>query len=203
MLEILSQIRVLPVVEIKDDEDGAPLAQAFSAGGLNVFEFTMRTPAALSALKKAKKAHPDMIIGMGTVLNREQAYDALEAGADFLVTPGITPGLLDMASSVSEPVLLGAATISDVMAILDRDITLMKFFPAQAAGGIDYLKSIKGPLGEAKFCATGGISRDQVDDFLALENIVCVGGSWVATKSMIANKEWDKITANAAIAVGK
>ncbi|MEO1150765.1 MAG: bifunctional 4-hydroxy-2-oxoglutarate aldolase/2-dehydro-3-deoxy-phosphogluconate aldolase [Pseudomonadota bacterium] len=200
MLDLLNTIRVLPVIEIDDADDAVPLAEALIAGGVNVFEFTMRTPAALDALKAAKKAVKGATIGMGTVCNREQGYSAIDAGADFLVTPGTTLGLLDLATSINEPVLLGAATPSDVMAICDRDITLMKFFPAVPAGGLPYLKALGGPFPDVTFCPTGGIGRDEADPFLALPNVVCVGGSWVAPRAMIAEKNWAAITENAKVA---
>ncbi|MEL6113297.1 MAG: bifunctional 4-hydroxy-2-oxoglutarate aldolase/2-dehydro-3-deoxy-phosphogluconate aldolase [Pseudomonadota bacterium] len=200
MLDLLKTIRVLPVIEIDDADDAVPLAEALIAGGVSVFEFTMRTPAALDALKAAKKAVKGATIGMGTVCNREQGYGAIDAGADFLVTPGTTLGLLDLATSINEPVLLGAATPSDVMAIRDRDITLMKFFPAVPAGGLPYLKALGGPFPDVTFCPTGGIGRDEADPFLALPNVVCVGGSWVAPRAMIAEKNWAAITENAKVA---
>ncbi|MEO0320210.1 MAG: bifunctional 4-hydroxy-2-oxoglutarate aldolase/2-dehydro-3-deoxy-phosphogluconate aldolase [Pseudomonadota bacterium] len=203
MLEILKTVRVLPVIEIDNADDAVPLAEALIAGGVTVFEFTMRTPAALDALKIAKKAVSQATIGMGTVCNREQGYSAIDAGADFLVTPGTTLGLLDLATSINEPVLMGAATPSDVMAIRDRDITLMKFFPAVPAGGRAYLKAFAGPFPDVTFCPTGGISRDDVDAFLALPNVVCVGGSWVAPRTAIKTKDWAAITANAKFASGQ
>lgn len=200
MIDQLSTIRTLPVIEIENADYAVPLAGALMEGGVSVFEYTLRTPAALDALRRAKKEYPKSTIGMGTVRNREQAFDAIDAGADFLVTPGISEGLLDIAERERISVLLGAATPADVMAIMDHGQTMMKFFPAEPAGGIAYIKALKGPFPDAMFCPTGGISKDRVDDYLALDNVICVGGSWVATKAMIADKDWTGITANAEIA---
>lgn len=202
MLEILRGARVMPVIEIEDADSAAPLAEALAAGGLEVFEFTLRTPAALAALAAAKKARPDLVIGMGTVLSVEDAEHSIAAGADFLVTPGVTPDLLSTLSNFVTPALPGVATASEAMAVLKAGISLMKFFPAEPAGGPAYLKALAGPLPEALFCPTGGIGRERVDDYLALSNVVCVGGSWVAPKDAIAAKDWARITENARIASG-
>ncbi len=197
MTDLFHGVRVLPVIEIEDEANGLPLAEALASGGVTVFEFTLRTRAALTALTAVKKSLPELTVGMGTVLNRDDGFRSISAGADFLVTPGTSQGLLDLAESEHLPVLLGAANPSDVVNILDHGQTLMKFFPAEPAGGLAYLKALAGPFPQAQFCPTGGIAEDQVDQYRALANVPFVGGSWVAPKSVIAAKDWTTITQNA------
>lgn len=202
MIEVLRKARVMPVIEIDDVASAIPLAEALDAGGLQVFEFTLRTPAALGAIEAAKKARPDLAIGAGTVLSIDDAERSIAAGADFLVTPGATPALLAALSRLGTPVLPGVATASEAMAVMEAGINPMKFFPAEAAGGPAYLKLLAGPLPKALFCPTGGIGPERVDDYLALPNVVCVGGSWVAPKDAVAAKDWARITENARRAAG-
>ena len=191
---------VIPVLTVGDTEKAAPLACALKAGGLRVIEMTMRTPAALDVLTAMKAAEPDMIIGMGTIRTPQQVGDAMAAGADFLVSPGLSPALIPALLASGLPVLPGVATAGEAMSAVEAGFDVLKFFPAEQAGGRSYLKSIAGPLPDIRFCPTGSITREMAPDYLALPNVVCVGGSWIATGAMIDAGDWDTITANAAVA---
>ncbi|ABI66957.1 MAG: 2-dehydro-3-deoxyphosphogluconate aldolase/(4S)-4-hydroxy-2-oxoglutarate aldolase [Maricaulis maris] len=191
---------VIPVLTVSDVAKAAPLARALKAGGLSVVEMTMRTPAALDVLSAMKAAEPDMIIGMGTIRTPEQVADSMAAGADFLVSPGLSPQLVPALLASGIPVLPGVATAGEAMSAVEAGFEVLKFFPAEQAGGRPYLKSIAGPLPDIRFCPTGSITREMAPDYLALPNVVCVGGSWIATGAMIDAGDWDTITANAAAA---
>ena len=191
---------VIPVLTVSDVAKAAPLARALKAGGLSVVEMTMRTPAALDVLSAMKAAEPDMLIGMGTIRTPEQVADSMAAGADFLVSPGLSPQLVPALLASGIPVLPGVATAGEAMSAVEAGFEVLKFFPAEQAGGRPYLKSIAGPLPDIRFCPTGSITREMAPDYLALPNVVCVGGSWIATGAMIDAGDWDTITANAAAA---
>jgi len=191
---------VIPVLTVGDVDKAAPLARALKAGGLSVVEMTLRTPAALDVLSAMKAAEPDMIIGMGTIRTPEQVGDSMAAGADFLVSPGLSPQLVPALLASGIPVLPGVATAGEAMAAVEAGFEVLKFFPAEQAGGRPYLKSIAGPLPDIRFCPTGSITREMAPDYLALPNVVCVGGSWIATGAMIDAGDWALITANAAAA---
>lgn len=191
---------VIPVLTVGDVDKAAPLARALKAGGLSVVEMTMRTPAALDVLSAMKAAEPDMIIGMGTIRTPEQVADSMAAGADFLVSPGLSPQLVPALLASGLPVLPGVATAGEAMSAVEAGFDVLKFFPAEQAGGRPYLKSIAGPLPDIRFCPTGSITREMAPDYLALPNVVCVGGSWIATGAMIDAGDWALITANAAAA---
>ncbi|TRO95402.1 bifunctional 4-hydroxy-2-oxoglutarate aldolase/2-dehydro-3-deoxy-phosphogluconate aldolase [Glycocaulis profundi] len=194
---ILDAASVIPVLVIDRAADAAPLAKALKAGGLKVVELTLRTAAALDAMKAMKDAEPELIVGMGTLRRPEQVEQSLKAGAEFLVSPGLSPALAHALIHSPVPVLPGVATISEAMAAQDLGFTALKFFPAEPAGGIDYLKALRGPLPDLMFCPTGGISRERAPDYLALPNVACVGGSWIASAAQIADGDWDAITNNA------
>lgn len=191
---------VIPVLTVSDVAKAALLARALKAGGLSVVEMTMRTPAALDVLSAMKAAEPDMIIGMGTIRTPEQVADSMAAGADFLVSPGLSPQLVPALLASGIPVLPGVATAGEAMSAVEAGFEVLKFFPAEQAGGRPYLKSIAGPLPDIRFCPTGSITREMAPDYLALPNVVCVGGSWIATGAMIDAGDWDTIKANAAAA---
>lgn len=195
--DILAPATVIPVLEVADVGKAGALGLALARGGLKVLELTMRTEAALEALAMMKKAAPSTYVGMGTVLTAKDAEAALAAGADFLVTPGLSPSLREALLGLSRPVLPGVATASELMAALDAGFTRLKFFPAEPAGGVTYLKSLYGPFAQARFCPTGGISAEKAPDYLALPNVLCVGGSWIATPALIAADNWSAIEANA------
>ncbi|MED5550250.1 MAG: bifunctional 4-hydroxy-2-oxoglutarate aldolase/2-dehydro-3-deoxy-phosphogluconate aldolase [Pseudomonadota bacterium] len=188
---------VIPVLTVSDVTDAAPLARALEAGGLKVIEMTWRTAAALDVLQAMKAAAPDLVVGMGTIRTPEQAAQSVSAGADFLVSPGLTPKLVPALLDAGVPVLPGVATASEAMAAAEAGFDLLKFFPAEQAGGLDYLKSLKGPLPDIRFCPTGSITRERAPDYLALDNVVCVGGSWIASKAMVEQGDWAGIETNA------
>jgi len=193
--EILAVASVIPVLEVERLEDAAPLARALAAGGLRVIELTLRTAAALEALGVMKAAAPSLLVGMGTVRTGEDAQRSLGAGADFLVSPGASLALLRAMDGA--PALPGVATASEAMTAHDAGYRAMKFFPAEPAGGAPYLRALAGPLPDISFCPTGGIGPERVAGYFALPNVVCVGGTWIATKALIAAADWAGIEANA------
>lgn len=192
---LLTASVVLPVIEIDDPAKAVSLVQAIHEGGIGAVEITLRTPSALAAITAIAKALPDFPVGAGTILNPDDARRAAEAGARFLVSPGATPELLDATRGASVPLVPGTATASDVMAALARGFRLLKFFPAASSGGVAALKSLAGPLAAARFCPTGGISATTAPDYLALSNVMCVGGSWVAPRDLVTKGAWSEITA--------
>jgi len=168
---------VIPVVVLEDAERAVPLARTLVDAGMRAIEITLRTPAALEAIERIAAEVPDATVGAGTVLSPAQGRDALAAGAQFLVSPGATPALLDALADA--PLLAGAVTASEVMALLERGITAAKFFPAEASGGVPALRALGAPFPQMRFCPTGGIDAESADDYLALPNVACVGGSWM------------------------
>lgn len=191
--KILSAAPVVPVVVIDNLEDAVPLATALYNGGLRALEITLRTPVAVDAIKAIKAALPDAYVGTGTVIDKATFNASIEANADFMVSPGVNDELLELAVTSDIPFLPGAATPSEVMKLASRGFGYLKFFPAEAAGGVPMLKSIYGPLPQVKFCPTGGISVTTAPNYLALPNVVCVGGTWMLDKQLIANKDWQGI----------
>jgi 2-dehydro-3-deoxyphosphogluconate aldolase/(4S)-4-hydroxy-2-oxoglutarate aldolase len=192
--EIMTTSPVIPVMVINQLELAVPLAQALVNGGLKVLEITLRTSAALEAIRRIKAEVPGAIVGAGTIINTRTLDQALEAGAEFIVSPGVTDDLLDAALASGIPILPGIVTPSEVMRLLERGITAMKFFPAEAAGGIPMLKSIGGPLPQVLFCPTGGVTPKNAPDYLALSNVACVGGSWMAPADLVDAQNWTEIT---------
>ena len=191
--DIMNTSPVIPVMVINKLEHAVPLANALVEGGLKVLEITLRTPIALEAIKKIKAEVPDAIVGAGTVINLETLNQVIDAGSEFIVSPGVTDKLIDAALKSGIPILPGIATPSEVMNLLEKGITEMKFFPAEAAGGIPMVKSIGGPLPQVTFCPTGGVSPKNAADYLALKNVACVGGSWMAPASLVDAEDWDEI----------
>lgn len=194
---ILSLGPVMPVIVIDDAADAVPLAESLLAGGIQSIEVTLRTDAALSAIAQIAKDVPDMVVGAGTVLNAEQARAVRDAGAVFAVSPGATDQLIAGCEEAGITLLPGAASASEAMALLEKGFDIQKFFPAVQAGGAPFLKALSSPLAAINFCPTGGISLATAPDFLSLPNVICVGGSWIATKEAIKNKDWAAITAAA------
>jgi 2-dehydro-3-deoxyphosphogluconate aldolase/(4S)-4-hydroxy-2-oxoglutarate aldolase len=188
---------VIPVIVIDDIEDAIPLAQALVNGGLKVLEITLRTEQGLEAIRRIKQAVPEAIVGAGTVLTAEDISAAVAAGSAFLVSPGCTAALIDAAQQQQVPLLPGIASPSEAMVLLEKGVCHMKFFPAEAAGGVAMLKSIAGPLPQIKFCPTGGITEAIAPNYLALKNVLCVGGSWMVDKVLLAEKDWAAIEAKA------
>jgi 2-dehydro-3-deoxyphosphogluconate aldolase/(4S)-4-hydroxy-2-oxoglutarate aldolase len=195
---------VIPVLTVAHAADAAPLARALAAGGVRVAELTLRTPAALEALSLMRAAAPDLVVGMGTILEPGQAHASIAAGAQFLVSPGLTDELIRCFQGVDTPVLPGVATVSEAMVARCAGFSALKFFPAEAAGGTQYLAALAGPLPDLAFCPTGGISLKTARDYLALENVVCVGSSWIAPANLIAAGDFAGIEerARAAAALG-
>jgi 2-dehydro-3-deoxyphosphogluconate aldolase/(4S)-4-hydroxy-2-oxoglutarate aldolase len=202
--DLLALSPVIPVVVVDDADHAVPLARALLRGGVKVIELTLRTPAALSAIERVAAEVPDIVIGAGTVTAPEHAEQALKAGAAFLVTPGSTDRVLDAVEDTGLPFLPGAATVSEAMRLVERGLTALKFFPAEAAGGVDFLKSIGGPLPQLTFCPTGGITPESAPRYLALPNVGCVGGSWLTPKDALASGDFDRIEelARAAASLG-
>ncbi len=192
--EICRLAPVVPVLVVEDVADAIPLAQALVAGGLPALEVTLRTPAALEVIA-AMASVEGGVVGAGTLLTPEDVNRAKAAGARFGVSPGATPALLDACEAADLPLLPGAATASEAMALLERGYSVQKFFPAGAAGGPNLLKSLASPLPQIGFCPTGGVSLDNADSYLSLPNVLCVGGSWVAPKNMVQAGNWQGITA--------
>jgi len=195
--EIMNTSPVVPVMVINKLEHAVPLAEALVKGGLKVLEITLRTPVAIDAIKRIKAEVPGAIVGAGTVINLETLRLAIDAGSEFLVSPGVTESLLDAALKTGVPILPGVISPSEVMRLLEKGVTEMKFFPAEAAGGMPMLKSIGGPLPQATFCPTGGISPSNAAEYLALSNVACVGGSWMAPADLVDAEDWTEITRRA------
>lgn len=181
---------VIPVVIIDDLAHAVPLARALQDGGIGTIEVTLRSPAALPAIERIATEVPDMVVGAGTLRTPQQVADAHSAGAQFLVSPGTTANLLDALSHTGLPYLPGISTVSEVLTVLERGITHMKFFPAETSGGLEALRSFAGPLSEVVFCPTGGITADSAADYLALSNVDCVGGSWLTPAELLRNRDW-------------
>ena len=192
--EIMTTSPVIPVMVINKLEQAVPLANALVEGGLKVLEITLRTPVALDAIKAIKAGVPGAIVGAGTIINIETLRQSIDAGSEFLVSPGVTHSLIDAALDSGIPLLPGVISPSEVMSLLEKNISEMKFFPAEAAGGIPMLKSIGGPLPQVTFCPTGGINPGNAADYLALKNVACVGGSWMAPADLVDTENWKAIT---------
>ena len=201
---LLSRVPVVPVVVVDDPAHAVPVARALVAGGLPVIELTLRTPVALDAIRAITSEVPEILVGAGTIVTPGQAKEALDAGAQFLVSPGSTPSLLGAMADTGLPFLPGTATVSEVLAVLEAGYTELKFFPAEASGGAAFLKSIAAPVPAARFCPTGGITAATAPSYLALPNVGCVGGSWLTPADALASGDWGRVTelARAAAALG-
>jgi 2-dehydro-3-deoxyphosphogluconate aldolase/(4S)-4-hydroxy-2-oxoglutarate aldolase len=195
---IIAMGPVIPVVIIENIDDAIPLADALIEGGIGTIEITLRSAVALNAIALISKERPDMAIGAGTVLNPNQMHKVQEAGADFVVAPGVYPELLKAARDGGVAFLPGAATASEMMFLLANGFNVMKFFPANMFGGPAYLRALASPIADAVFCPTGGITAETAKDWLSLPNVQCVGGSWVAPKDMLAKGDFGGIATNAA-----
>lgn len=191
---LIAKAPVIPVLTVARIEDAVPLARALAAGGLPVIEVTLRTAVALDAVRAIVADVPECIVGVGTVTEVPDIRQALAAGARYLVSPGTTAELADAFARTPVPVLPGCATVSEAMALAARGFRVLKFFPAEAAGGVAFLKSIAAPLPHLKFCPTGGIDQRNAASYLALPNVIAVGGSWVAPKDAVAAGDFARIT---------
>ncbi|MEP5759715.1 MAG: bifunctional 4-hydroxy-2-oxoglutarate aldolase/2-dehydro-3-deoxy-phosphogluconate aldolase [Litoreibacter sp.] len=191
---ICERAPILPVIVVKDPSRAEGLARALITGGLPALEVTLRTPAALEVISEMAKVEGG-VVGAGTLLTPQDVINAKEAGATFGVSPGATDRLLDACEDADLPLLPGAASASEAMRLLERGYTMQKFFPAEAAGGANAIKSIGAPIPQVSFCPTGGVSMKNARDYLSLSNVVCAGGSWVAPGDLIDASDWDAITA--------
>jgi 2-dehydro-3-deoxyphosphogluconate aldolase/(4S)-4-hydroxy-2-oxoglutarate aldolase len=191
--ELCSRVRVIPVLVVEELEHAVPMARALAGGGLSVLEVTLRSACALDAIQAMREAVPEATVGAGTVLTPADVKACQAAGAQFAVSPGATPALLDAVEESGLPLLPGAATPTEIMALGARGYDTLKFFPAEAAGGVAMLKALAGPLPGMAFCPTGGISPANAPDYLALPNVLCVGGSWVVPKDTVARGDWPKV----------
>ncbi len=182
---VLAGNRAIPVVTFNAVDDAVPVGRALLAGGVSVIEVTLRTPAGLEALRRLAADCPDLILGAGTILDRSQAEAAVKAGARFLVSPGHTPALVACAKDIGTPWMLGATSLSEVMSLREHGFLVQKFFPAEPMGGMATLKAIGSVLPDVKFCPTGGIAADKAAAYLAMSNVIAVGGSWFVPASKI------------------
>ncbi|WQY45480.1 bifunctional 4-hydroxy-2-oxoglutarate aldolase/2-dehydro-3-deoxy-phosphogluconate aldolase [Helicobacter pylori] len=194
IIEILQISPIVPVVVIEDIKDAVPLAQSLIEGGIQIIEVTLRSSCALEAIELIAKNVPKMRVGAGTILNPTQLEQAQNRGAEFLISPGLTIKLLEHAKKKDMPLIPGVSSSSEVIQALELGYSALKFFPAEYCGGVKLLNAFNGPFKGVKFCPTGGISADNMHSYLNLENVLCVGGSWLTPKNLIQNKEWDKIT---------
>jgi 2-dehydro-3-deoxyphosphogluconate aldolase/(4S)-4-hydroxy-2-oxoglutarate aldolase len=199
---ILSAAPVVPVLTVEDRASAVPLARALVDGGLTALEITLRTAAGLDCIRAIAAEVAGAHVGAGTVLDARQLDDAVRAGARFLVSPGATPALIEAASECPVPYLPGVATAGEAMTLAERGYRFLKFFPAEPAGGVPYLKALAAPLPGIRFCPTGGIAANNASAYLALPNVVCVGGSWVAPADAVAAADWRRVTSLAQAAAG-
>ena len=195
--EIMQTAPVIPVIVVDDVEHAVPLARALVAGGLRVLEVTLRTPAALDAIR-AMKGVEGAIVGAGTVTNQQELAHAIEAGSEFIVSPGLTESLGKAAIRDRIPFLPGIANAGDIMRGLDLGLTHFKFFPAMAAGGLPALKALAAPFGQCRFCPTGGVTLENAPDWLAFDPVLCVGGSWVAPRGAVDEGAVEQVAREAA-----
>jgi len=201
-VNVLDIAPVIPVSVIERAEDAAPVARALVAGGIPVIEVTMRSAAALDAIRAIADQVPEMVVGAGTVCTTDQVKRAVDAGSRFLVSPGATDQLLDALQDSGLPFLAGTATPSDMLRLLERGITEAKLFPATVVGGLDLLRAVYGPLPQLRFCPTGGVSPSTAREFLTLPNVGCVGGTWLTPRALVAARDWSKIALLASEAAG-
>ena len=198
--QLLRNAGILPVITADSVDQGRRIAEALLEGGLTSLELTLRTPAALDTLAALKKDLPDIVIGAGTVLNEAHIRQSIDAGADFLVTPGTPPALAQALAQASIPAVPGGATPTEFLQLMAHGFRCCKLFPASAVGGLQMLKGLAGPLAGLKLCPTGGISEANAGEFLAQPNVLCIGGSWMVPKDWLANGDWGKVRDSSAAA---
>ncbi|NOI79712.1 bifunctional 4-hydroxy-2-oxoglutarate aldolase/2-dehydro-3-deoxy-phosphogluconate aldolase [Vibrio tubiashii] len=189
----LQQFKVVPVIQINKVEHAVPLAKVLVENGLPVAEVTFRTEAAADAIRAMREAYPDMCIGAGTVLTSEQIDLAKEAGSEFVVAPGLNPNTVRRCQEIGMPVVPGVNNPSQVEQALELGLTFLKFFPAEASGGISMVKSLLAPYVDVSFMPTGGIGKHNINDYLAIDRVICCGGTWMVAPTLIENEQWDEI----------
>jgi len=202
--ELMGLAPVIPVIVIDDAKHAVPMAQALVDGGIRVLEITLRTPAALDAVRAIARDVKDAVVGVGTITEARQFEWAREAGAQFAVSPGLTPALAKAATGCGIQLLPGVMTPSDLIAAMEFGYRAFKFFPAQPAGGVAMLKTLHGPFADIVFCPTGGITPETAPQFLALPNVLCVGGSWLTPRAFMEKQDWEAINrlARASVSIG-
>ena len=193
ILDAIKAKPIVPVLTIYNLEHAVPLADAFSKADINTLEITFRSAHAAAAIEKIKTERPEIIVGAGTVINSQNCQTAIDCGSDFVVTPGITKELLTALSNMSIPVIPGITTVSEAMETLEKGFTYQKLFPAGIAGGPSFLKSIHAPLPQVNFMPSGGISQKNASDYLSLNNVFCVCGTWMVNKEMVAQESWGQL----------
>jgi len=192
--ELFAMGPIVPVLVINKVADALPIAEALLAANIKVLEVTLRTPAALDVISIIAKELPEAVVGSGTVTNRQQLQQSVDAGAKFAISPGLTTDLLQAGNEGEIALIPGISSISDLMNASDLGYDHLKFFPAEASGGVNAIKSIGGPFPDITFCPTGGINLKNIRDYLALPNVACCGGSWLVPNSAVENKNWSEIT---------
>ncbi len=200
-LDVLNSGPVVPVMVIENIDHAVPLARALIAGGIKVLEITLRSDVAIAAIRRVAREVPDAIVGAGTIASAHDLAAVTEAGAVFAISPGLTPALLKAANQGPIALIPGISTASELMLGMEQGYTEFKFFPAEAAGGVAMLKSIGGPFPQITFCPTGGVSPKNYNNYLALDNVACVGGSWIVPKNSIEQEDWQNITKLARAAI--
>lgn len=199
--ETLATLKILPVLTVNDIDEALGLCQALRDGGIKAVEITLRTAPALAALREVKSAFPDLLVAAGTV-NSVQSMDAVAAaGVDFALSPGMTPALIQRAQAVGLPFVPGVATASEILQAMEFGLDCFKLFPAEVVGGVALLKAFAEPLSGVYFCPTGGVSENNFRTYLALPNVACVGGSWIAPKSLVEQKDWSGVTEKTRLAL--
>ncbi|MBC5858339.1 bifunctional 4-hydroxy-2-oxoglutarate aldolase/2-dehydro-3-deoxy-phosphogluconate aldolase [Campylobacter jejuni] len=192
--EILEISKIIPVITIYDLKTSVELAKALFDGGIKILEITLRTTNAIEAIRLISNEFPQITVGAGTILNSKMLEEVKNAGAKFAISPGLNPIFAKEAQNIDIPLIPGVATASEIMLALEFNYRNLKFFPAEASGGIAMLKSLAAPFHEVKFCPTGGINLNNMKHYLSLNNVSCIGGSWLSPKELILEKKWDKIT---------
>lgn len=191
--EVLKISPIIPIVNIYNADDAVPLAKALMEGGIPIMQITLRTDAGLEAIEKVAKELPEMTVGAGTVINKEQYDTVCNAGAKFVISPGFTKDLLKHTSQKDIPLIPGVATSTDIMSAMEFGFDTFKLFPAKSVGGIELLKAFQGPFKDIKFCPTGGVNLNNLEEYLKLENVICVGGTWLTPKEEIINHRFNNI----------
>lgn len=192
--EVLTLSPIIPVITIEDEKDALPLAKALSDGGVNVMEITLRTPAGIKAIEIIAKELPNIAVGAGTVINATQYDEVCKAGAKFVISPGFTIEMLEYSTMCNVPLIPGVATPSEIMTALNYGLNTFKLFPANIVGGVGALKAFGAPFKEVKFCPTGGVNLDNLNEYLSLSNVLCVGGTWLTPVEEIKKGNFEKIT---------